>query len=49
MLQASHAKAEEMDYWTYDEYIAFREGIKDNPLSYGTMQIWVDAKDSIEL
>lgn len=28
------AKAEEMDYWTYDEYIAFREGIKDKPLSY---------------
>lgn len=27
-------KAEEMDYWTYDEYIAFREGIKDKPLSY---------------
>lgn len=22
------AKAEEMDYWTYDEYIAFREGVK---------------------
>ena len=28
------AKAEEMDYWTYDEYIAFREGVKDKPLSY---------------
>ena len=28
------AKAEEMDYWTYDEYITFREGIKDKPLSY---------------
>ena len=28
------AKAEEMDYWTYDEYIAFREGIKDKPLSH---------------
>ena len=28
------AKAEEMDYWTYDEYTAFREGIKDKPLSY---------------
>ena len=28
------AKAEEMDYWTYDEYIAFREGVKNNPLSY---------------
>jgi len=28
------AKAEEMDYWTYDEYIAFREGIKDKSLSY---------------
>lgn len=28
------AKAEEMDYWTYDEYVAFREGIKDKPLSY---------------
>ena len=27
-------KAEEMDYWTYDEYIAFREGVKDKPLSY---------------
>ena len=23
-----------MDYWTYDEYIAFREGIKDKSLSY---------------
>ena len=28
------AKAEEMDYWTYDEYIDFREGVKDKPLSY---------------
>ena len=28
------AKAEEMDYWTYDEYIVFREGVKDKPLSY---------------
>ena len=28
------AKAQEMDYWTYDEYIAFREGVKDKPLSY---------------
>ena len=28
------AKAEEMDYWTYDEYIAFRAGVKDKPLSY---------------
>ena len=28
------AKAEEMDYWTYDEYITFREGIKDKSLSY---------------
>ena len=28
------AKAEEMDYWSYDEYIAFREGVKDKPLSY---------------
>lgn len=28
------AKAEEMDYLTYDEYIAFREGVKDKPLSY---------------
>ena len=28
------AKAEEMDYWTYDEYIAFREDVKDKPLSY---------------
>ena len=23
-----------MDYWTYNEYIAFREGVKDKPLSY---------------
>ena len=29
-----NAKAEEMDYWTYDEYIAFREGVKDKSLSY---------------
>ena len=28
------AKAEEMDYWTYDEYIAFREGVKDKSLLY---------------
>ena len=28
------AKAEEMDYWTYDEYIAFREGVEDKSLSY---------------
>lgn len=33
------AKAKEMDYWTYDEYIAFREGIKDKPLSYICFQV----------
>lgn len=33
------AKAEEMDYWTYDEYIAFREGIKDKPLAYICFQV----------
>ena len=33
------AKAEEMDYWAYDEYIAFREGIKDKPLSYICFQV----------
>lgn len=33
------AKAEEMDYWTYNEYIAFREGIKDKPLSYICFQV----------
>lgn len=33
------AKAEEMDYWTYDEYIAFREGIKDKPLAYTCFQV----------
>ena len=33
------AKAEEMDYWTYDEYIAFRECIKNKPLSYICFQI----------
>ncbi len=33
------ANAEEMDYWTYDEYIAFREGIKDKSLSYICFQV----------
>ena len=33
------AKAEEMDYWTYDEYIAYREGVKDKPLSYICFEI----------
>lgn len=33
------AKAEEMDYWTYDEYTVFREGIKDKPLSYICFQV----------
>ena len=33
------AKAEEMDYWTYDEYIDFREGVKDKPLSYICFEI----------
>ena len=28
-----------MDYWTYDEYIAFREGVKDKPLSYICFEI----------
>ena len=28
------AKADEMDYWTYDEYISFRKGVRDKPLSY---------------
>lgn len=33
------AKTEEMDYWTYDEYTAFREGIRDKPLSYICFQV----------
>ena len=33
------AKAEEMDYWTYDEYIAFSEGVKDKPLSYICIEV----------
>ena len=33
------AKAEEMDYWTYDEYIAFREGVKDKSLSYICIEV----------
>jgi len=33
------AKADEMDYWTYDEYIAFREGVRDKPLSYLCFEI----------
>ena len=33
------AKAEEMDYWTYDEYNAFREGVKDKPLSYICIEV----------
>lgn len=33
------SQADEMDYWTYDEYIAFREGIKDKPLSYICFQV----------
>ena len=33
------AKAEEIDYRTYDEYITFREGIKDKPLSYICFQV----------
>ena len=33
------AKAEEMDYWTYNEYIAFREGVKDKSLSYICFEI----------
>ena len=33
------AKADEMDYWTYDEYIAFREGVMDKPLSYLCFEI----------
>ena len=28
-----------MDYWTYDEYIDFREGVKDKPLSYICFEI----------
>ena len=31
--------AEEMDYWTYEEYITFREGIQDKPLSYICFQV----------
>ena len=33
------SKAEEMDFWTYEDYIAFREGIKDKPLSYICFQV----------
>ena len=33
------AKADEMDYWTYEEYIAFREGVRDKPLSYLCFEI----------
>lgn len=32
-------QADEMDYRTYDEYIAFREGIKDKPLAYICFQV----------
>ena len=32
-------KAEEMNYWTYDEFITFREGIADKPLSYICFQM----------
>ena len=40
------AKAEEMDYWTYDEYIAFREGVKDKSLSYICFEVlyWTGEK-----
>ena len=34
-----HAKAEEMSYWTYEEYMTFRDGIKDKPLTYMCFQI----------
>lgn len=33
------AKADEMDYWTYDEYLTFRDGIKDKQLSYICFQV----------
>ena len=33
------AKADEMDYWTYDEYLTFRDGIKDKQLSYMCFQV----------
>lgn len=28
------SNAEEMDYWTLDEYLTFREAVKDKPVSY---------------
>lgn len=31
--------AEEMQYWTLEEYLAFREGIKNKPLSYMCFEI----------
>ena len=40
-----------MDYWTYDEYIAFREGIKDNlyPISAFRYCIGPDVKENLAL
>lgn len=31
--------AEEMEYWTLEEYQAFREGIRDNPVSYMCFEV----------
>jgi integrase len=33
------SKADEMEYWTYDEYLAFRDAITDKPLSYLCFQV----------
>lgn len=33
------SKADEMDYWTYEEYLSFRDAIADKPLSHLCFQV----------
>jgi integrase len=33
------SKADEMEYWTYEEYLTFRDAIADKPLSYLCFQV----------
>lgn len=33
------SNAEEMEFWTLDEFLAFRDAIKDKPVSYMCFEI----------
>ena len=41
------SSADEMNYWTLEEYMEFREGIKDSPVSYMCFEVlyWTEIRE----